>query len=85
LFHPLAIPEWKWEVVSMDFITKLPRTMKQHHSIMVVGDKLTKETHFVLAKLSHKETNIVYIYIKEISRLHDIPKSIMSDKDTNFT
>jgi hypothetical protein len=38
LLQPLAIPEWKWEVVTMDFITKLPRTMKQHDSIMVVVD-----------------------------------------------
>ena len=40
--QPLTIPEWKWEVVTMDFITKLPRTNKQHDSTMVVVDKLTK-------------------------------------------
>ena len=47
LLHPLPIPEWKWEVLTMDFITKLPRTNKQHDSIMVVVDKLTKATHFI--------------------------------------
>jgi hypothetical protein len=41
--HPFPIPEWKWELVIVDFITKLPRMMKQHDSIMVVVDKLTKE------------------------------------------
>jgi hypothetical protein len=47
LLQPLPIPEWKWEVVTMDFITKLPRTSKQHDSIMVVVDKLTKASHFI--------------------------------------
>jgi hypothetical protein len=51
----------------MDFITKLPRTNKQHDSIMVVVDKLTKTTHFILVNLTHKETNIVDVYMREIS------------------
>jgi hypothetical protein len=59
--QPLPIPEWKWEVVTMDFITKLPRTNKQHDFIMVVVDKLTKVAHFVPVKLTHKEDNIVYV------------------------
>jgi hypothetical protein len=42
LLQPLPISEWKWEVVTLDFITKLPRTNKQDDSIMVVVDKLTK-------------------------------------------
>jgi hypothetical protein len=47
LLQPLPSPEWKWEVVTVDFITKLPKTLKHHDSIMVVVDKLTKETHFI--------------------------------------
>jgi hypothetical protein len=54
LLQPLPIPEWKWEVVTMDFIIKLPRTNKQHDSIMVVVDKLTKAAHFIQVKLTHK-------------------------------
>jgi hypothetical protein len=42
LLQPLPIPEWKWEVISMDFITGLPRSSKQNDSIMVVVDKLSK-------------------------------------------
>jgi hypothetical protein len=62
--QPLPIPEWKWEVVTMDFITKLPRTNKQHDSIMVVVDKLTKSTHFIPVKLTHKASKIVDVYMK---------------------
>jgi hypothetical protein len=47
LLQPLQIPEWKWETISMDFITGLPKTIKQHDAIMVVVDKLSKETHFI--------------------------------------
>jgi hypothetical protein len=43
----LPILEWKWEVVTMDFITNFPRTAKQHDYIMVVVDKLTKVAHFI--------------------------------------
>jgi hypothetical protein len=85
LLQPLLILEWKWEVVTMYFITKLPRTNKQHDSIMVVVDKLTKATHFVPVKLTHKACNIVDIYMREISLLHGVPKTIVFDKDPKFT
>jgi hypothetical protein len=85
LLHPLPIPEWKWEVVKMDFITKLPRTRKQHYSIMVVVEKLTKASHFIPVKLTHKETNVVDIYMRELAQLHGIPKKIVSERDPKFT
>jgi hypothetical protein len=85
LLQTLPIPEWKWEVVTMDFITKLPRTNKQHDSIMVVVDKLTKAAHFIPVKLTLKATNIVDVYMREIARLHGIPKTIVFDRDPKFT
>jgi hypothetical protein len=85
LLQPLPILEWKWEVVTMDFITRLPRTNKQHDSIMVVVDKLTKSAHFIPLKTTHKAANVVDIYMREVARLHDIPKSIVSNKDPKFT
>jgi hypothetical protein len=52
---------------------------------MVVVDKLTKVAHFILVKLTHKETNITEIYMREISRLvHGMFKEIVSDKDPKF-
>jgi hypothetical protein len=85
LLQPLPILEWKWEVITMDFITKLPITNKKHASIMVVVDILTKDAHFVPVKLTHKETNIADVYMKAISRLHGIPKTIVSNRDPKFT
>jgi hypothetical protein len=85
LLQPLPIQEWKWEVVTIDFITKLPRTTKQHDSIMVVVDKLIKVAHFIVVKMTQKATNIVEIYMKEISMLHGVSKEIVSDQDYKFS
>jgi len=52
--QPLPIPEWKWETISLDFITDLPHTKKQHDSIMVVVEKLSKTTHFIPMKSTYK-------------------------------
>ena len=71
--------------MTIDFITKFTRTTRQHDSIMVVTDKLMKASHFIPVKTTHKATNIVDIYMKEITRLHGIPKAIVSDKDSKFT
>jgi hypothetical protein len=85
LLHPLSIPEWKWEVITMDFITMLPMTYEKHDSIMVVVEKLTKDAHFVPVKSMHKATDIAEIYMREIAKLHGMPKEIVSDIDPKFT
>jgi transposase InsO family protein len=58
---------------------------KKNDSIMVVVDKHTKVAHFIPVKITHKETNIVDVYMIEIARLHGIPKKIVSDRDPKFT
>jgi hypothetical protein len=72
-------------VVSMDFITKFPRTSKKHDSIILVVDMLTKDANFILMKVTHKETNVADIYMKKVAHLHGIRKTIVSDRDPNFT
>jgi len=47
LLYPFLIPKWKWEVVTIDFITKLPKTIGKHDSIMVVVDNLIEVAHFI--------------------------------------
>ena len=64
-------------MVTIDFITKLPKTPKQHDAIMVMVAKFTKVAHFILIKKTHKATNIADIYMKEVSRLHGVPKAIV--------
>ena len=82
--QPLPIPNWKWEVILLDFITGLPKNKKQNDSIMVVVDKLSKETHFICVKTTHKAANIADIFMKEIFRLHGILKVTIFDRDPKF-
>ena len=60
----LPIPNWKWGVMSLDFVTGLPKNQKQNDSIMVFVDKLSKETHFILIKTNYKDANIADIFMK---------------------
>jgi prephenate dehydrogenase len=85
LLHPLPFPEWNWEVITVYFITKLPIIVKQHDSIMVVVEKLTKAVHFILVKTTHKETNIADICMKEVAKLPGVPKEIVSKRYSKFT
>jgi transposase InsO family protein len=68
----------------MDFIMGFPRIGKQHDSIMVVVDKLTKASHYIMLKTTHKAVDVADIFMREITRLHGIPKTIVSDRDLQF-
>jgi transposase InsO family protein len=80
LLYPLKIPEWKWEEIGMDFITRLPRTPKGYDSIWVIVDRLTKVAHF-----TYKESQLAELYVARIVSLHSVPKKIISDRGSHFT
>jgi hypothetical protein len=67
LLHPLPIPEWKWETISMDFVTGLPTSTKHNDAIMVVVDKLSKSSHFIPIKSNCKAIDIAQIFMKSYS------------------
>ena len=69
----------------MDFIIGIPKSKKQNDCICVVVEKLSKATHFILVKSTYKAGHIDDIFLKEILRLHGIPKEIILDRDTKFT
>eukprot|EP00253_Pinus_taeda_P002532 PITA_02532 len=85
LLQPLPIPEWKWEIISMDFITGLPRTTKNNDSIMVVVDKLSKAAHFIPVQSTYRAAQIAHVFMQNVFRLHGLPKTIISDRDVKFT
>nr|GFB51461.1 retrotransposable element Tf2 [Tanacetum cinerariifolium] len=82
--HP-EIPEWKWENITMDFVNKLPRTRSGHDSIWVIVDRLTKFAHFLVVREDYKTEKLARLYINEIIARHDVPMSIISDRDSYFT
>lgn len=85
LLQPLDIPENRWEQVSMDLITQLPRTRQGHDAIVVFVDKLTKMVHVAATTTDVSAPELARIFTKEVVRLHGIPKSIVSDRDPRFT
>jgi hypothetical protein len=68
----------------MDFVTGLPRTQKGNDPIWVIIDRLTKVAHFVPVKTTFGGAALARIYLKEIVRLHGIPRKIVSDRGTQF-
>jgi hypothetical protein len=80
----LPIPVWKWEDISMDFIVGLPRTTKGYDSIWVIVDRLTKISHFLPVKIDHSVTVYAQLYIARILSLHDVPKTIVSNRGPQF-
>nr|GEX99062.1 putative reverse transcriptase domain-containing protein [Tanacetum cinerariifolium] len=85
LLQQPEIPEWKWENITMDFINKLPRTRSGHDSIWVIVDQLTKSAHFLAVREDYKIEKLARLYINEIIARHDVPVSIISDRDNYFT
>ena len=85
LLQPLPIPKWKWEEISMDFITGLPRTRRNKDSIWVIVDRLTKFSHFIAINQKDNAAQLVDLYVKEIVSKHGVPQSIVSDRGSIFT
>ncbi|GJU97702.1 reverse transcriptase domain-containing protein [Tanacetum coccineum] len=79
------IPEWKWEKITMDFVTKLPKSSSGHDTIWVVVDRLTKSAHFLPIREDYKTEKLAKIYTNEIVARHGVSVSIISDRDGRFT
>jgi hypothetical protein len=84
LLQPLAIPSQRWEEVSMDFITGLPRSNGKN-VIMAVVDRLTKYAHFIALSHPFIASTVAKAFLENIQKLHGIPKVIVSDRDPIFT
>ncbi|GKC33269.1 retrotransposon protein, putative, ty3-gypsy subclass, partial [Tanacetum coccineum] len=66
LLQPLEIPMWKWDEISMDFVTGLPTTQKRHDAIWVVVDRLTKSAHFLPIRKNYGISKLAEIFRQEI-------------------
>ncbi|GJW84423.1 putative reverse transcriptase domain-containing protein [Tanacetum coccineum] len=76
---------WKWERITMDFVSGLPRTPSGYDSIWVIVDRLTKSAHFLPIKKTDSMEKLTQLYLKGVMCRHDVPISIISDRDSHFT
>ncbi|GKE69690.1 putative reverse transcriptase domain-containing protein [Tanacetum coccineum] len=66
LLQQPEIPVRKWERITMDFISKLPRTPSGYDSIWFIVDRLTKSAHFISMNEKYKMEKLTRLYLKEI-------------------
>ncbi|GJW09155.1 putative reverse transcriptase domain-containing protein [Tanacetum coccineum] len=78
------IPDWKWEKITMDLVTKLPKSSSGYDAIWVIVDRLTKSAHFLPIREDYKTEKLARIYINEIVAIHGVSVSIISDRDGRF-
>ncbi|WVZ57597.1 hypothetical protein U9M48_007961, partial [Paspalum notatum var. saurae] len=78
LLQPLKISEWKWEEISMDFISGFD-------SIWVIVDLLSKVAHFIPVKERYTGQDLPKLFMSRITCLHGVPKRFLSDRGTQFT
>ncbi|GJS06444.1 putative reverse transcriptase domain-containing protein [Tanacetum coccineum] len=78
------IPEWKWDNITMNFVTKLPKTPQGYDTIWVIVDRLTKSAIFTPIRETDPMDKLARIYLKEVVTRHGIPVSIICDRDPRF-
>nr|GFA11786.1 hypothetical protein [Tanacetum cinerariifolium] len=78
------IPEWKWDNITMDFVTKLTKSSQGYDTIWVVVNRLTKSTIFTPIRETDPIDKLARIYLKEVVTRHGMPVLIISDRDPRF-
>ncbi|GJZ18325.1 putative reverse transcriptase domain-containing protein [Tanacetum coccineum] len=78
------IPQWKWENITMDFVTKLSKTATGQDTIWVIVDRLTKSAHFLPMQEDDTLEKLTRQYLKEVVSKHRVPVSIISNRDGKF-
>ncbi|GKA73212.1 putative reverse transcriptase domain-containing protein, partial [Tanacetum coccineum] len=84
LLQQPEIPEWKWDKINMDFITKLSKMKSRHDTIWVIVNRLTKSVHFLAMREDYSTKRLARLYIDEIVAQHGVPVSIILDRDGHF-
>jgi hypothetical protein len=84
LLHNLPIPSRPWQSIGMDFVGPFPENQGNDYMWVVIC-RLTNQTHLTGISVRTKTSDLAWYYIRDIVRLHGMPESIVSDRDSKFT
>jgi len=85
LLHSLPVPNRPWQSIAMDFVGPFPPSKEGHNYVWVVLCRLSVRIHLVPLKTTTSASELAWMFLKEIVRLHGLPDSIISDRDSKFT
>ncbi|GKD04675.1 putative reverse transcriptase domain-containing protein [Tanacetum coccineum] len=78
------IPQWRWDNIPMDFVTKLPKLSQGCDTIWIIVNRLTKSAIFVPMRETNPMEKLSRMYLKEVVMRHGMPISIIYDRDPRF-
>jgi len=83
VLRPFSVPDWPWQHISVDFVTRLPPS-KRFDAICVVVDRLTKQRHLIPCKTTITAEELARLFCDRVFRYHGLPKTIVSDRGPQF-
>ncbi len=84
LLQPLPVPAERWHSVSMDLMVELPKSEAGNDAVVVFVDRLSKRVHLAACTTTITAPQLARIFIRDVFRLHGLPKSLVSDRDPKF-
>lgn len=84
LLHGMPIPQRPWQSIAMDFVGPFPKSGGYDY-LWVVICRLTSSVHLIPTVTKVKASELAWMYVRDIVRLHGVADSIVSDRDSKFT
>ncbi|XP_037496255.1 uncharacterized protein LOC119371002 [Jatropha curcas] len=81
LLHPITVPTWKWDQITMDVVTGLPQTQRKHDAVWVIVDRLTKSAHFLPVKMDYSLDKLATILWTKLSEKKILGPDLVRDTE----